>query len=542
MSNFNEMVSEFVNANSTVKYPRGMRAKTSVIDEASFISALKEEDNWGHTANGAVGKKSTGSKLYDLFAMGTAYRQRTESDCILLFKEAYLESPEYALKCLAYLRDIESQGQGERRFFRVVLKWLASFDEKAVKRNLEYLVKNNYCRWDDIFVLFDTNLEDFVMDIIRKQLTEDITNYNKGTNVPISLCAKWLKSCNCSSEKSKHEGRKIASALKLTEREYRKMLSRLRERIKVVERLMSQNRWNEIQFDKLPSRAGLIYRNCFKNKGLIAEKYREFAKDTTTKVNAGKLYPYDVAAKAIALMGSDGYYYKYVALDDTERLMINKYWNNLEDYFKDAISNLMVVCDTSGSMRWSGRGVAPITVATSLAVYAAEHANGPFANHYISFSRTARLVEVKGVDFCDKIDRITRANLCENTDLESVFDLVLNTAMSYHLAPSQIPSTLIVITDMQVDAASNSRDKTTFMESMRRKWYQKCGGKYEFPSLVLWNVNAAVSNTNIIDDSKTGVTFVSGCSPTIFKQVLTGVTGETLMYQTLDGERYKNIH
>lgn len=538
MNEFSKMVSNFVN---TTKYPHGLRAMSNIIENTSFVNAMKQENNWGYTTNGAVGKKSTGSKLYDLFAIGAAYRQRSEADCILLFKNAYLEDKTYALKCLAYLRDIESQGQGERRFFRVILKWLVNFDEQAIKRNLQYLVKNNYCRWDDIFVLFDTKLESFAMDLIRSQLTEDIKNYKQGNNVPISLCAKWCSSCNASSSQTKREGRKIATALGLTEREYRKMLSMLRERIKVVERLMSQNRWNEIQFDKLPSRAGLLYRNCFKNKGLIAEKYRQFATNSNTTVNAGKLYPYDIAAKAIKLMGSNGYGRHYVALDDTERLMINKYWENLEDFFKDAVSNLMVVADTSGSMTWSGdNSVKPIDVATSLAVYAAEHAKGPFANHYISFSRTARLIEVEGVDFCDKIDRIVRKNLCENTNLESVFDLVLNTAMNYRLTPSQIPSTLVIITDMQVDVASNSRDRITFMESMRHKWYQKCGGKYNFPNLVLWNVNAS-SNINIIDDSKTGVTYVSGCSPTIFTQVLTGVTGEKLMYQVLDSERYKNI-
>lgn len=538
MNEFSKMVSNFVN---TTKYPHSLRAMSNIVENTSFVNAMKQENNWGYTTNGAVGKKSTGSKLYDLFAMGAAYRQRSEADCILLFKNAYLEDKTYALKCLAYLRDIESQGQGERRFFRVILKWLVNFDEQAIKRNLQYLVKNNYCRWDDIFVLFDTKLESFAMDLIRSQLTEDIKNYKQGNNVPISLCAKWCSSCNASSSQTKREGRKIATALGLTEREYRKMLSMLRERIKVVERLMSQNRWNEIQFDKLPSRAGLLYRNCFKNKGLIAEKYRQFATNSNTTVNAGKLYPYDIAAKAIKLMGSNGYGRHYVALDDTERLMINKYWKNLEDFFKDAVSNLMVVADTSGSMTWSGdNSVKPIDVATSLAVYAAEHAKGPFANHYISFSRTARLIEVEGVDFCDKIDRIVRKNLCENTNLESVFDLVLNTAMNYCLTPSQIPSTLVIITDMQVDVASNSGDRITFMESMRRKWYQKCGGKYNFPNLVLWNVNAS-SNINIIDDSKTGVTYVSGCSPTIFTQVLTGVTGEKLMYQVLDSERYKNI-
>ena len=89
-----------------------------------FLNALKEETNFTLTTNGAVAHKSTLNKLMDLFAMGAAYRWRDDSDCILLFKEAYEENPEYALKCLFYIRDI-MDGAGERKFFRVCFKWLA---------------------------------------------------------------------------------------------------------------------------------------------------------------------------------------------------------------------------------------------------------------------------------------------------------------------------------------------------------------------------------------------------------------------------------
>ena len=529
MTNFNSMVSDFVNSQKTYS-----RKNTSIIKNTTFVDALKNENKYTTTTNGATALKSTGTKVYDLFSLGGAYRARSEEDCILLFKEAYLEDPTYALKCLAYLRDIESEGQGERRFFRIVLKWLASFDVAAVKRNLAILVHNNYCRWDDLFVLFDTPAEDFTMDLIRKQLTEDIKAYNTSNKAPVSLCAKWMPSINASSAKTKSNGRRIAHALGLTEKQYRKMLARLRERIHVLERLMSQNRWNEIEFDKIPSRAGLIYRNCFKNKGLIAEKYRKFATSSDTKVNAGKLYPYDVVAKAEQV--------RYSSVNDTERLMINKYWDNLTDFFNGAETNAMVVCDTSGSMTWGANNTAtPMQVAISLAMYAAERAEGPFKNHYISFSRTARLVEVRGVDFVDKVKRIEDSNVCENTNLESVFDLVLSTAMRNKLLPSAIPETLIIISDQQVDrCAGIANNKEVFMDSMRRKWYNRCNGKYKFPNIVMWNVNA--SKDSFLSDSKSGITFVSGCSPTLFTQVATGVTAEKLMYQVLNSERYSPIH
>lgn len=72
----------------------------------TLLKGLKEEDNIALTANGALAYKSTMNKVYDLFALGGAYRNKSDADCILLFKEAYEENPELALKCLFYLRDI----------------------------------------------------------------------------------------------------------------------------------------------------------------------------------------------------------------------------------------------------------------------------------------------------------------------------------------------------------------------------------------------------------------------------------------------------
>lgn len=539
MTNFNQVVSNFVASQNSYPTRKGnYNARTS-----SLVDAMKQENNFKHTENGAVAKKSTMSKLYDLFALGGSYRSRTESDCIVLFKNAYQENPAYALKCLWYLRDI-LEGQGERRFFRVCLKWLATYDKQAVLRNLDTIARDGFGRWDDLFVLFDTPCEDAVMKLIENQLVSDLKAYQAGAAV--SLLGKWIPSENSSSAKTKHNARRIIAALHVSPREYRKTLSALRERIHVVERLMSQNRWDEIDFSHLPSRAGLIYRKAFERRDMIQQKYREFAKDTSTKVNAGKLYPYDVVREAQKVMNCDSYWHygsHEPRLDDTQRLMVNKYWDNLRNVFPAGENfNAMVVCDTSSSMLSGASNTAsPMQVAVSLAMYAAERANGPFKNHYISFSRQARLVEVFGADFCDKVSRIIRSNVCENTNLESVFDLVLNTAMQYRLPHNAMPKTLVVVSDMEVDrSAGISSHKETFMESMRRKWAQKCGNRYEFPDVVFWNVSAR--NDTFLDDPKSGITYVSGCSPVLFEQILSGKTSYTLMMDKLNSSRYKDIH
>lgn len=523
-------------------YMNSFTANTRPQYNNTFINALKSEANFKTTENGATAIKSTMSNLYDLFALGGAYRSRSESDCILLFKKAFEENPEYAVKCLTYLRDIESEGQGERRFFRVCLQWLGYNHPDVVRHNMQKWVEGNYIRWDDLFVLFGTKVETEMKQLVMNQLMMDMKGAQK-PNGAVSLLSKWMPSNTASSANTAALANKFIKAFNCTPRQYRKMLSALRERIHVVERLMSQNRWNEIDFSHLPSRAGLIYRKAFERRDMIQEKYREFAK-SDAKVNAGKLYPYDIVREARNLMMNC---WNEPALDHTQRLMVNKYWTNLPNVFPDNKNfNAMVVCDTSGSMTCAARNaVAPIDVAVSLAIYAAERANGPFKNHYISFSRHANLVEVSGVDFCDKVRRIIRTNLCENTNLESVFNLVLDTAMRNRLPQAVMPKTLIVISDMEVDNATSNYNEpgnsfmVPFMETMRHKWNQRCGNKYEFPNLVFWNVNA--HNDTFLDDPKSGVTYVSGCSPTLFTQVMTGVTGEQLMLEKLNSDRYKNI-
>ena len=494
-----------------------------------LLNGLKEFDNFTYTTNGATTYKSTMSKVYDLFAQGAAMRGASDDDCIRLFANAYLENHELALKCLFWLRDIRG-GAGERRFFRLAIHWLAMTMPVEVVHLIPLIAE--YGRYDDLFELFNTPVEGDMISYI-----EDVIWKNED-----HLIYKWLPSINASSPETKARGRKFATAFGLDERRYRKMLSEGRKDCHLVETLMSQNRWNEIEFNKLPSRAGILYSKAFARREETAARYREFMSNKENKVNAGTLYPYDVVKKAREVMGYSYYGHPNVPLDNTDRLAANKYWENLTDYFKNASLNALCVCDTSGSMT-SGynSNIAPIDVAISIALYCAERAGGPFANHFISFSSRPQLIETTGVDFCDKVYQIYRRNLCENTNIERTFDLILSIARDNHLTQDQLPQNLIVISDMQFDAGSdiwNNRYTGSLMENIERKW-RKNG--YKMPHLIYWNVNASSGGGNIPMRDKDGVSYVSGASPSIFNSILTGKTGYQLMMETLTSERYAPV-
>lgn len=489
-----------------------------------------------YTENGGKAYRSAGNALMDMFAHGGAYRSRSDEDCILLFKNAYAEDPVYALKCLFYLRDV-LEGQGERRFFRVCMNWLAKTDAEAVERNIRHIP--DLGRWDDLYELVDTPVETAMFDFIKHQLVLDVNSKTP------SLLAKWLKSENASSKRTHYLGMKTRTALGMTPRVYRKTLSMLRERINVLERLMSAGQWDLIEFDKIPSQAGLRYRNAFARRDLIKEKYTTFIKSDNTKVNAKAMAPYEVVHQAIKCRDWN--------IDDIDRMAINKYWENLRDYFNGASLDALCIVDTSGSMTWSydNTSVQPIDVAISLGMYAADKARGPFAGHYISFSSRPQLIKVEGVDFVDKVRRIYSTNLCENTNLEAAFDMVLNTAIRTGCTQEDLPKKLVVITDGEFDSMVCNNNNTsgwygshrvsigqweTVAESIAKKWAR---AGYKMPELIFWNTNSR--NDQVPMKMQNGVSLVSGFSASTFKMVMSDKSGIDLMYETLDSERYADI-
>lgn len=494
----------------------------------SFMNVVNQMNNQTYTQNGARAEKSLNNAVYDMFAVGGAYRHRSDDDCIFLFKKALESDPVLALKCLFYLRDCRG-GQGERRFFRVCFHWLCDNHAHTAARLLEQV--SEYGRWDDlIYTTYGTRLWYHAMGIVEKQFKLDLE-----CKTP-SLLAKWMPSENASAKLTKEIAGEIRAYLGLNHKEYRKSLSILRERINVLERLMSANEWDKIEFDKIPSRAGLIYKNAFARRDIIAKRYETFMKSEDTKVNASVLYPYEIVEKAIAGIHWKSWYGggMEVTLSDVDRAALEKYWQNLPDYFEGKPASMMCVVDTSGSMHGT-----PINVAISLGMYCAERIGGPFKDHYISFASRPQFIKVEGVDFADKVRRIYETNLCDNTNLKATFDLVKSMALRSDVKPEDIPETLVVISDMQIDHMSEWHENNieVAMQIVRREW-EAAGLK--MPRLVYWNVNA-FGDANIIDKGP-DVSFVSGFSPVIFKSVLTGKSGWDLCLSTLLSERYDPIH
>ena len=135
--------------------------------------------------------------------------------------------------------------------------------------------------------------------------------------------------------------------------------------------------------------------------------------------------------------------------------------------------------------------------------------------------------------------------ICADTNLERAFDLILRSAVAGHVAPQDMPKALIIISDMEFNAATGNygrdiqRKRQDFYELMTKKFAQ---AGYEIPNIIFWNVNARNDTFHSKSDIP-GVQMVSGLSAAVFKSVLDsiGYTAYEAMMKTLNNPRYAGI-
>jgi hypothetical protein len=498
-----------------------------------MLNHLKNATNVTQTTNGAKALKSTQSYLVDYFASSGALRNRSKSDVITLFSKAFAEDSLLAMKALFYTRDIRG-GQGERDTFKTLIKHLAFNHPDVLAKNINLIPY--YGRYDDFLVLLDTPLEKLTMTLIKAQLLADIDSEQP------SLLAKWLPSENASSYETKRLAKKVRESLGLTSKQYRKTLSNLRGKINLVETQMSEKNFGEIEYDKIPSKAGLIYRKAFYRND--EERYTEFvnavtnpvvAKERGIKINTKTLFPYEIVDKYADRFGTVRFgNHLHCAFKKTSDPVLEAMWNNLPDYVGGNFDNALAVVDTSASMR----GL-PISVALSLGLYFAERNKGAFANHFITFSNQPELQEIVGATLGEKLANMSTAQWDMNTDIKKVFKLILHTAIQNDVPQDELPSKLFIISDMQFDRCVNGGNNELVFAYLANE-FAKYG--YVLPELVFWNVNASAGNFPV-KHNETGVALVSGCSPSIFKNLLGGkdMTPYGMMLETLNTERYATV-
>lgn len=484
----------------------------------NFAEAIKNEQKWTLTENGAVALNTTSNRVLDLFSTVGALRNTTPERITTLVSEAYNEDPDLTMKTLFWARDIR-EGAGERNTFKIAMTWLANHHPESVRKNICYF--GEYGRFDDLYCLVGTPVEDDMWKFVRSQLVEDMRNCTDGKS--ISLLAKWLKTADASSAATRKLGIYTAHKLGLSVYVYKRMVRKLRKYLKIVESQMCAQEWNKIEYDTVPSRASMIYRSAFKRHD--EERYDAFINKVLsgeTKMNADTLYPYDIIRDMWRIRSWQSF---------KEDATIEALWKNLPNYVEPG-TNAVIIADTSGSMYGQ-----PIFSSVGLAVYFAERNTGAYHNLWMNFSSRPTWQQLKGETLAQKLNNIDMDNWGSSTNVEAAFNLVLSTAITNHVPKSEMPKAIIVITDMEFDNCGGRY--WTFYDKMKAT-YEAYG--YEIPQVIFWNVNSR-HDVFHADSNRKGVILCSGQSTTTFKTILNSIneTPTEYMLRVLNAERYAVI-
>lgn len=466
----------------------------------TFVTLFQAMNNEALTANGGVTNKSSFSRCLDLFNMIGSSRGK---DLTAQFSRAIDENPIIALRMLQWVRDCRG-GAGERAMYRQLLTWLAQ-QPKFEQHARAIFAKTPFLGyWKDVVHLYET------IPAFQEQAREMIFIALAGED---GLCAKYMpRKGQVASSLAAHAG--------LTQKQWRKLVVGMSN---TVEQKMCARKWDEIDFSKIPSLAAARYQRAFsRNAESNYAAYIDALEKGETKVNASTLYPYDVLKSAT----------------NGNAAVANAQWNALPNYMEGNTERVLPLIDVSGSMCCSAgtSGVSCMDVAISLGLYIAQRNDTVFKDHYMTFESTPSMCKLKSKTIYDMISEVRRAPWGGSTNIQRAFDTLLTSAKKYKVAQDQMPTMIIIFSDMEFDCSWVEGRSVSAYDAARAK-YAACG--YDLPKIVFWNLNARPGN-NPVTIQDTGTASVSGFSPAVLKSILgaTDFDPYSIMLETLSSDRY----
>lgn len=469
--------------------------------------------NQTFTENGEVAYKKTLNKSLDFFSL--INRETAEDTVLKLFVDAYNEDPVVALKIVFNSRDVHN-GKGNRLVSNICMLLLAIENRDVYLEIIrDYVV--NYGYWKDLLTIIDvlnraSICVDYEVSLFADQLKIDNEKSN-GTAVEtaiqtsISLCAKWAPSEGL---KYDHIATMIMNKMGMTPRNYRKMLTKLRQKLNVLEQNMSTHHYDKINFEQVPSRAMMLYSKAFNRETNadgetdqarqdLVDRYHTFIeglKNKVAKINFKGVQVHELVSKII---GNNS---------ENDIQVYESMWNNLVDTVKSkgTFKNSLAISDVSGSMNGT-----PMFVSIGLGLLVSQCCEGYYSGKLMTFSQNPVLHTVSGATLHDKMVDISKMNWNMNTNIQRVFEIILD---NYTKGLAPVPEKIFIFTDMQFDQVT-SEGASTF--SKFKTLYNNNG--VALPQIVCWNLGSNAKCTPIKHDDK-GVAMLSGYSHTLLETVM----------------------
>lgn len=433
-------------------------------------------NKYSHSMNHALEFFSKAGSLYA--NRGSFYGNETSAK--ELFINSFIVDKVLSMKLLFWLRDCRG-GAGNRSGAREIIEWLGNDYPDWMGANMHLIPV--YGRWDDLKALFKTPLR----NTVGIMWADAISNGDV-------LAAKWAK----------RHYTPIRHALGLKESEFRKLLSGMRKE-HIVEHKMCQGQWDKIEYKTVPSVAMARYTKAFaKNDEKRFEEFKSVVKSGVEKVHAGVLFPHDCIRTALHGDGE----------------MAELQFDALPNFMEDSGENVMVVCDTSGSMQQVISGsVQAIHVSMGMALYCSSRVpvDSPFYKRFVGFCDEGRLVDWRNHTFSSALNNRVFDRAVGSTRIDKAFDTILNIAIERNVPQDLMPSTLLIVSDMQFHNGGVARNSETEVERSLKAWDAE---GYDRPKVVYWNTAGYAGSQSTAEKNNVGM--VSGFSPSICKAIFGG--------------------
>ena len=463
------------------------------------------------TCNGANAFEHSENHLLEFFSKaGSLYTKKqsyygNESTALNLFKNAWRADAEKAMKLLFWLRDCRG-GAGNRSGTREILTWLGNTHSEWVNANINLIPK--YGRWDDLTALYNTPSENAALELWSKAILSNNPSIN-------GLACKWCK----------RQDVKLRKYMKLSPKAFRKFVV---QKTKVVETIMCNNEWANINYSTVPSVASARYKNAFKRHD---SKYEEWVasltkEGTETKVNAETLMPHDI----VRMVNTD-------LNDATTGALADAQLKAMPNFMEGTNYRIMPICDFSGSMHVKVSGtIEAYEVSLALGLYCSEKvgSENPFYRKVIPFSTDSKIESWKNKTFAQAVKDIPNG-YCGGTNIQCALDRILEGAILFNATNEQIPNVLLILSDMAFD--SGVEDNTTPVNESLKKWSD---AGYILPKIIYWNLAGNAGQPATCNDKN--VALVSGFSPSVLKAVLGGKDFSPIAIMDRTISKYTIIH
>nr|DAS75694.1 MAG TPA: protein of unknown function (DUF2828) [Caudoviricetes sp.] len=493
---------------------------------SSFVQAVNIHNASipdAYSGKGDPALSSIGTPLSDVYASMGALRNNPEG-FLGYFEKLVLSNPEEALSCLFKLRDIRG-GVGERNLFRLGLKRLEKVYE--VDNTIIDLILD-YGRADDLWLSFEYRksidaVVNYIADLVKEVGKE---GHSFEARSRLGLIAKWLPRSVSKNKQHTHQTRyllsKLRSKLQMTPSLLR---TELLSYSSTVEQKMSAKKWDEINYNHVPSQAMHKLKNAFKRND--EERFTQYVEDLSegkegVKVNAATLYPYQ-------LMNYANFAYYKNSIDNNDaiikRALHQSQWDALPNWLENLKAKVLPVIDVSGSMNTKVAGnITAMDIAISLGWYVASKQTGPLKGLFMSFSDDPKLSVGNSDDHIyDIYQGIRSTDWGYGTNFANAMRVLLSFKEAYNVNDEDMPDVLLVLSDMNFDdnfynLSGLGGSKQSVISEMRDLAAAK---NVKLPKIVFWNLDH--NGTFVCKDVEEGCCEVSGFNPSSMVDVITNL-------------------